>query len=187
MSYIHCKAALLLPVMFLVAFQFFEPARATAQASSSSGPSLQETLSWLKEFLPDATGAKFGNGEFVQVRTTMSLVQVNGCEVNIAEIDDVYDKGLLQPSLRLSVAFRFSFGDIEPRAIAVRTDTMKGTPPPRIAVAISTRNNSPTISIDSQGKTSHEYIGAFVDLASAQRVANALKHAAELCESRQPF
>jgi hypothetical protein len=146
--------------------------------ASQSGPSLDDTLKWLKDFLPGATGAVYqDHGQ--QSSETTSLDVSDGCKVHIKSVgtpgsyweeDD------------------FSFAEIEPSTVVV--ELWQGTTPQAFHVVMETRGKENTvISRSPLGNRRFDVAGAgtFVDRAVAERVANAFRHAAELCAKTQPF
>jgi len=168
---------------------------AAAQTPSPSSPSLQDTLSWLKEFLPRATGGRVteaGPGD-VSDLITENLEIISGCHVAFHGDRTSYQNGKAMSSDDFTDTL--SLADINPSTISVSASQLG---PNGIAVFMYTTGNIRLIADVnnhvSDGTTEHqamhiyyESVGLFVDKASAQRVANAFKHAAELCASTQPF
>lgn len=154
-----------------------------AQPASSASPSLADTLNWLVGFLPFATEAKSGGKLDMAIAANL---RVSGCEVVLTEYASWYDRNSRPQFQKSTTTYQFSLGDIDPSSITVKSDNSS---PPAIYVDLRTRGGSPTIATDFPltPRTSAAAIGSFVDRASAQRVVKAVKHAAQLCASSQPF
>jgi hypothetical protein len=159
-------AALLVSILAL-------PAVGGTQATGSNA-SLADTLTWLTSFLPTATGAaaSTGNGQ-----VTSSIKVVNGCSVSI------YTENSRSSSANFTLTF--SLSDIDPSSISVRA--ISGGV---FEVFLATRGGA--LLVKMQGSTFADSYGSagvnyFADQASAQRVANAFQHAAQLCANASPF
>jgi hypothetical protein len=163
---------------------------AQSKPAPATGPSLEETFKWLKDFLPSATGAKYGDagGDMSISSSTAGLEANDGCKVVLTEDTVLYDQNGKAYSTVTRSDRQFSFSDIDPSTVSVTTNNSFKTP--TIGVSISTRGGSRTVVVRIGTTTMHEP-GAeaisFVDRASAERVAKAFRRAAELCANNQPF
>jgi hypothetical protein len=149
-------------------------------SAQTSGASLEETLNWLKDFLPSATGAR--SKDF---RTTTSLEVVNGCQVRLMTTHETFDAGKTIGYQRYTQ--QFSFSEIDPSAIRV---VAQAYDPAVVSVGMQTRSNSKTVIRSDDGVESHTdraFAASFTDRASSERVANAFRHAAEICGKAEPF
>ncbi len=157
------------------------------QASNSSSPSLADTLNWLQQFLPNATGARVGGKNHTEgSKATANVEERNGCQVRLTETAILYDANGAAQQGSVTSTYEFSLGDLDSTDISVKSDNEF---PADIYVNLHTRGGSPIISTNLawEPKTSDVAVASFVDQASAQRAANAFKHAADLCASSQPF
>jgi hypothetical protein len=156
------------------------PTKPAATPPVANSPSLDETLKWLTEFLPGATGAtqKMGSAGF---QSTITLQVINSCRVSLA-VEVVLINDLSRPSG--TYRHEFSLSDIDPKSVVmVKSDTV-------IWVELKTKNGLNTIIQDSRlpdPRADHIQFGNFTDSGSADRVVKAFKHAAELCANTQPF
>jgi hypothetical protein len=160
----------------------------------TSTATLEETLSWLKGFLPNATGGAQVNPNGT-THAAADLEVLNGCQVRLVITPTFY--GLDGRAVSVStIALLFSLADIEPSSVNARA--MKGG---EFEVVLGARNNAMIISHsgvthylsgnfpDEHGGALHSSTSAWIfgDRGSADRVANAFRHAAELCGKPQPF
>jgi hypothetical protein len=146
---------------------------------TGSNASLDDTLNWLTSFLPTATGAKTSNGIF---RVTSSIAVARGCAISIRMYQERFDVPTSTPDTRTE---EFSLSDIDPATVTAGPVPSDGV----FQVYGSTRGGLKAVKDGNypNGPTSEWVIRAFADQASAQRVANALQHAAQLCANAQPF
>jgi hypothetical protein len=174
---------------------------AAMPSPQESTASLGETLSWLTDFLPKGTGGSHqssGSGVVASmtVTATSSLGATKGCEIEevIEETSQsVYTDNSRHVSRDRNV-LSYSLGDLDGSTVNVEQPT-KGY----IGVYARTRENSQLVTFDrdvnfdgsqlphSKSKSNLIFFELFVDNANAQRAANALRHAAELCAKSQPF
>lgn len=153
------------------------PTFSGAQGQTGSGPSLQDTLNWLRDFVPTATGGIESQSLSEPVRTTASIALTGGCGMIISlRLED--PSGAKSPGL---VTGRFSLSDVDPASISVSGN---------LQVSFTTRGLAKVVAQDHHPNAFPWYgfsMGTFSDKASAQRVVNALQHAAQLCANSQPF
>lgn len=157
------------------------PAQTPAPPASSSSPSLADTLNWLQQFLPNATGARYGYQNHAS--TTSNLRAISACEISLTLTTVTYSNGAA--STGNPAVYQFSLGDIDPSTVHVAQDF-------GIYVDMKTRGNALAISEDlgppvGRINTAEAVAQNFGDTASAQRAADAFKHGAELCANTQPF
>ncbi len=158
-------AALLVGILTL-------PAEGGTQATESNG-SLADTIAWLTSFLPTATGAR-GSVLVISQRIGSS----NGCNLTILEHDSAGDTVI-------DSTYTFSLSDIDPSTVSVFQDGVA------FAVNMKTRGQASVVREVVRGTVEFHYSDVsardIADQASAQRVANAFQHAAQLCANTQPF
>jgi hypothetical protein len=160
-------AALLVSILAL-------PAVATPQTPDASNASLADTLTWLKSFLPMATGATTTGADW-NFRDTSSITYSNGCNLAIF-VDYSADEGY-------SKTYTFSLSDIDPSQVRAHPQNDV------FDVSLSTRGGANAVKFTSAKAffTNQVDVDTFADQASAQRAANAFQHAAQLCANAQPF
>jgi hypothetical protein len=147
---------------------------------AQSSPSLEDTLNWLKDFLPNATGAEGRTGGFTQ-RATTSLEVMDGCRVRLT-----HDK--VTNGQHFRDAEEFSLGDVDPATANVGAQENGA-----FRVDMFTRGGSKTVTRTQEWdgfreKVSYVEGGVFFsERGSAERVAKAYAHAADLCGEAQPF
>jgi hypothetical protein len=154
---------------------------AVGGAQTGSNASLGDTLAWLKDFLPTATGATLDFGAGKRVRTTASIAILGGCNVAIVEQKTNIDS---PSSVNPDDKWTFSLSDMDPASGLV--SSMNGG----FIVTLGTSGKVPMVKMEEAGSVLHinyASAGTFADQASAQRVVNALQHAAQLCANAQPF
>ena len=114
----------------------------------------------------------------------MSLHVVDHCQIDLQ-----YQRNDWKPDGSALDAKRgvdsFSLSDIDPNSIVVKDSI--ALDPPILSIVMNTRNRANLIKDDYLGNTNFANVTSFVDLPSANRAANALRHAAELCANTQPF
>lgn len=148
-------------------------------ASAQNSPSLEDTLKWLKDFLPNATGAtSSGYVGMRVVRVTTTLRAVGGCKINLATEWVDLNTGERQDPPE---SCEFSLEDID--ASTVKVETVPGT---GIDVSMDARRKSMKCAgrprdVAAQG------VFLFKSREDAERVAKAFRHAAELCGKAEPF
>jgi hypothetical protein len=145
------------------------PVAGSAQATGSNA-SLADTLTWLASFVPTATG---GIGKLRDPETS-NISNISGCNLVVTTTSPSYS----------SEVYTFSLSDIDPANISVVGDGGA------FAVIMDTRGRAELIKHEMGGDVSHLiYVDLkdFADQTSAQRVANAFQHAAQLCANASPF
>lgn len=151
--------------------------------AAQSGPSLEDTLKWLKDSLPSLTGGTFQVSGMTISRMT-SLEAIGGCQVRLHHTDTGFG-----PNVMLSTE-KFSFSEIDSSTVKVGQDPSK-TQPETYGVGMTTRGGAMTIIENppqvGKNRVNSTGAGGFTDRSSAERVANAFRHAAELCGKAQPF
>jgi hypothetical protein len=156
-----------------------------AAKPTANAPSLDETLKWLVDFLPLATGAKANDGQGDVYTVTTQVQNVNGCQVHLIQTGS-------STTGRWTQDETFMLSDIDPSLITIR-DHEAGVESLVISILLSTRNGSKSIkSVNSlangrEDRISTAQLGYFIDKANADRAINAFRHAAELCANTQPF
>jgi hypothetical protein len=155
-------------------------------------PSLEDTLKWLADFLPSATGMEsFEKPERAVAETfTASLGMINGCNIAVTNLY-INEVGGKRSTSRTT--YQFSLSEINSSQAGVGTDDRYD--PPQITFVMATRGASRTVvattTSDSGAngdiRIAFVPVASFVDRASAERVAKAFRHAAELCAKDQPF
>jgi hypothetical protein len=152
---------------------------AAGRPQTGSNASLQDTLTWLTNFLPTATGAKSTDG-FWNFRWTSRVAAARGCEISISIYAERPEVPNDAPETRTE---EFSLSDID--AATVTAGPLYGV----FQVYGSTRSGIKAVKDSGfpNGPTSTVLIGYFADQASAQRAANAFQHAAQLCTNASPF
>jgi len=142
------------------------------QGQQFSNASLQDTLSWLRNFLPAATGAP----NYYNMAMTESLDPGNGCQITL-RIDTLY----VANNSHVHSYESFSLSDIDPATVSASFFGGTGVNLvgywTRGRASLIVDGNDTGLRLSGAGGT----IGYFTDPASAQRVANALQHAAQLC------
>jgi len=169
--------------------------------TQGTGPSLEETFNWLREFLPSATGAKSTQKvDRTTYGASSSIAVVSGCNVVLTNRKSFLESNgqrikIFGLDLSGQETYQFSFSEVDPLSVAVSLEP--DYDPPVIEIWMSTRGKAATVvfvvTSDTPGGASSEkhlaYVNspAFVDRASAERVAKAFSHVAELCAKDQPF
>jgi hypothetical protein len=160
----RCKISF---ALLIVGTFYAMPPLAVSQTPATSTASLQDTLTWLTTFLPTATGAGLA---------TASIASQNGCTVTIAFTN--ISNGTV------AITQTFSLGDLDSTTVAVNANNGL------LQVKMSTRGLQKVVKWivgSQQSNVAGIAVGVFADQASAQRVANAFKHAVQLCANAQPF
>lgn len=155
-----------------------------AQTPASSGATLADTLSWLQDFLPRATGASNDTRTGGRTMKVTEHIEISGgCNVRLLPEIVNYRNGITLPPVPL-LGQSFSLADIDPSTYSVYTDSY-----PLIALGFATKGRAKVIVIgnDRDDAMAAMALDGFVDSASPQRVLNALVHASELCANAQPF
>jgi hypothetical protein len=105
-----------------------------------SNPSLEETLTWLKEFLPTATAAKYsGNSGLGPFSLEASLDIISGCQVRVAQSFVDLGEG---PSMSFRTTDQFSLAEIDPTTVATVDAGSYGH---HIVVLLKTRSHAKSI------------------------------------------
>jgi hypothetical protein len=153
------------------------------QGQRSSNASLQDTLNWLRDFLPSATGARYDDGSGANTTTTR-LIGSNTCSITMAT-ETVQGYTNNTPESHGTMRVELSLADIDSKSITVTN---------RQGIVVDL--NSPTKSIrvtrsmggyKNQSMQSLFWLGNFNDRSGAERAANALRHAVDLCAKPQIF
>jgi hypothetical protein len=171
----------------LLAAIFALPTAGVPQTPAASNASLEDTLNWLIDFLPTATGATALDkidDNVSSAQFTANLAVGNTCNVGI-NVSAVF---LQIDSHRnySETSYKVSLADIDPSSVKVISDAGF---PGAIIVTLVTKGSVPTVqnSLYPDRRQSNVPIGFFIDHARAQRAANAFQHAAQLCTNAQPF
>jgi hypothetical protein len=165
-----------------------QPGSQAAAQPPANSPSLDDTLKWLADFLPTATGAKItlpGSSHTYQAESALRLG--NGCQIVIAtnSVERNRDGTIYSQSQGESW---FSLSDIDPETISVLDHVSDYRP--EVDVSVLTKNRSLAIrssGANGEDRRNNAIFGYFNDRASADRVTNAFRHASELCAKAQPF
>jgi hypothetical protein len=163
-----------------------------AQDKPAPEPTLDQTLNWLKDFLPSATGAKVTQKADEMTYVATAGLQVNnGCNVTLTD-DEVwaYREGKRSP-MSGHYTHQFSFSEMDSSKVGAAYDAEYD--PPLLQVWMWTRGGLHTVvnlkdaNPLSEIRNAYTQTGIFLDQASAERVVKAFRHAAELCGNNQPF
>ncbi len=166
------------------------PAVGRTQATGSNA-SLADTLTWLTSFLPTATGGQATvpngtpGGPSVTISETTTLDPSSSCNITLRtdELTPAYGSTTL---IHQHGYETFSLSDIDPASVVASPDSGSNS------VSFTTRGRAPLVLFSHRDDQSPvrlptAYVSYFADPASAQRVANAFQHAAQLCANAAPF
>jgi hypothetical protein len=163
---------------------------ATPQTPDTSTASLQDTLTWLSNYLPSATGATYSD-DGAPITVTTQISGWNGCTITLV-ITTVESPATLQGGSTVAGGTFtqrdvFSLSDID-------SNSVKASPPPHgIWVDMNSSTNSIRETYTSSNGTNRQSMktitgaGTFNDQSGAERAANAFRHAVNLCAKPQPF
>jgi hypothetical protein len=162
---------------------------ATPQTPDTSTASLQDTLTWLSNYLPSATGETYSDGG-VPITITTQISGWNGCTITlvITTVDSptTLNGGSTVAGGTFTQRDVFSLSDIDSNSVKV--DTQAG-----IWVLMNSSTNSiqetyrHSDGTNSQSMKTLTGAASFNDQSGAERAANAFRHAVNLCAKSQPF